>query len=100
MSAGALLLGALTCYRLTTFITSDTITRSWRAAVADRWKPTGDGPHWIVELVNCGRCAGWWLAGPVAGGLVTLGEVHGPAHFAVAWVAIAGAVTLLVSVAP
>lgn len=100
MSAGALLLGALICYRLTTFITSDTITRSWRHAVAVRWKPDESGPHWLVELVNCGRCVGWWLAGPVVAGLAALGEVHGPADFAFGWVAVAGAVTLLVSVAP
>lgn len=101
MSAGALVAAALTTYRLSTFVTTDTITRPWRHAAATRWPPGEDGPHWFVELVNCGRCVGWWLAGPTLAAVTVAARVPlESGRFAVGWVAVAGAVTLLVSVAP
>lgn len=70
----------LGAYRFTRLVTTDTITAGLRRRLhtlfPSRTVPLYDDagrraegdigtlkPRWIVELVNCSWCTGWWVAG-------------------------------------
>lgn len=105
VSLSALLLCSLVAYRLTLLATSDTITRrprmAARAAARRRWPAReGDNPRMPLVLLNCGRCLGFWASGLTVVVLWALGMSLGGTPLPVAWLAVAGAVTLLVAAAP
>lgn len=79
MSPLVFVLISLAAYRATVLITTDTLSAPVRRALLRRWpsrtvalyddsghEVAGTGTlkaRWQVELVNCGWCIGFWLAG-------------------------------------
>lgn len=79
MSALVFVVVALAAWRATQVVTLDTITAGFRRRMIRRfpyrtvplYDPNGhevEGaatrrPHWLVELIHCDACLGWWVAG-------------------------------------
>lgn len=97
-------------YRLAVLITSDTITRPWRLKLAKRYPPSigysveagveVEEAHPIVAFVNCGRCVSVWTAALVVGASWSASLLDGWQWALFGWPAVAGAVVLLVRIAP
>ncbi|WP_323182115.1 DUF1360 domain-containing protein [Streptomyces sp. NBC_00120] len=91
---------ALAGYRATQLAVHDTILDPARDVVF-AWherKPTARARTWIVSLISCVYCMGWWLSGAL---LATWLLVTGTWHDApllvhgIEWLAVAGAAVLL-----
>jgi hypothetical protein len=119
-----LILATFATYRLAILITRDLLCRPLRQRVADRYKPVvipvyddngeqavilNDAtkemepavtmrPHPAVEFVHCERCVSVWLAGFVMLGCHAVGVLDSWALVGLGWLAVAGAVALIVEV--
>jgi len=87
----------LAAYRGTQLAVHDTVLDPARDRVF-AWqsrRPESRVRQWIITLISCTYCMGWWVAGAALGVYVLADDWPGILHFALGWFAVSGVQALL-----